>query len=86
MIVINNRDFNIDQNNRDYDFGHNRAALVERELEPIPAAIRQVAGYTLDKSPVHSQGQAGVLGKSLCIRDHANPSQKCPSSDLNQET
>ena len=27
MIVINNRDFNIDQNNRDYDFGHNRAAL-----------------------------------------------------------
>jgi len=28
MIVIKNRDFNIDQNNRDYDFGHNRAALV----------------------------------------------------------
>jgi len=27
MIVINNRDYNIDQNNRDYDFGHNRAAL-----------------------------------------------------------
>ena len=35
MIVINNRDYNIDQNNRDYnidqnnrddDFGHNRAA------------------------------------------------------------
>ena len=29
MIVINNRDYNIDQNNCDYDFGHNRAALVE---------------------------------------------------------
>ena len=28
MIVINNRDYNIDQNNRDYDFGHNRAALI----------------------------------------------------------
>ena len=27
MIVINNRDYNIDQNNRDYDFGHSRAAV-----------------------------------------------------------
>ena len=27
IIVINNRDLNFDQNNRDYDFGHNRAAL-----------------------------------------------------------
>ena len=25
---LNNRDFNIDQNNRDYDFSHNRAALL----------------------------------------------------------
>ena len=25
---LNNRDFNIDQNNRDYVFSHNRAALV----------------------------------------------------------
>ena len=24
---LNNRDFNIDENNRDYDFFHNRAAL-----------------------------------------------------------
>jgi hypothetical protein len=24
---LNNRDFNIDPNNRDYDFSHNRAAL-----------------------------------------------------------
>ena len=24
---LNNRDINIDQNNRDYDFSHNRAAL-----------------------------------------------------------
>jgi len=29
MIVINNRDYDIDQNNRDYDFGQNRAALVK---------------------------------------------------------
>ena len=28
IIVINNRDLNFDQNNRDYDFGHNRAALI----------------------------------------------------------
>jgi len=28
IIVLNNRDFNIGQNNRDYDFCHNRAALV----------------------------------------------------------
>ncbi len=28
IIVLNNRDYNIDQNNRDYDFCHNRAALV----------------------------------------------------------
>ena len=28
MIVINNRDYISDQNNRDYDFGHNRAALL----------------------------------------------------------
>ncbi len=27
IIVLNNRDYNIDQNNRDYDFCHNRAAL-----------------------------------------------------------
>ena len=26
---LNNRDFNIDKNNRDYDFFHNRAALVD---------------------------------------------------------
>ena len=32
MIVINNRDYNIDQINRDYDFGHNRAALVPAYL------------------------------------------------------
>ena len=32
MIVINNRDYNIDQNNRDYDFGHNRAALLSNAL------------------------------------------------------
>ncbi len=28
IIMLNNRDYNIDQNNRDYDFCHNRAALV----------------------------------------------------------
>ena len=27
VIVLNNRDLNIDQNNRDYDFCHYRAAL-----------------------------------------------------------
>ncbi len=26
--MLNNRDYNIDQNNRDYDFCHNRAALL----------------------------------------------------------
>ena len=35
MIVINNRDYNIDQNNRDYDFGHNRAALVETKTKIV---------------------------------------------------
>ena len=29
VIVLNNPDLNIDQNNPDYDFCHNRAALVE---------------------------------------------------------
>jgi len=33
MIVINNRDYDIDQNNRDYDFGHNRAALDSRKSD-----------------------------------------------------
>ncbi len=28
IIVLNNRDYNIDQDNRDYDFCHNRAALI----------------------------------------------------------
>ena len=28
VIVLNNRDLNIDQNNREYEFCHNRAALV----------------------------------------------------------
>ena len=28
IIVLNNRDFNIDQNNRDHHFVHNRAALL----------------------------------------------------------
>ena len=26
--LVNNRDLNIDQNNRDYNFAHNRAALI----------------------------------------------------------
>ena len=29
IIVLNNRDFNIDKKNRDYHFVHNRAALTE---------------------------------------------------------
>ena len=28
VIVLNNHDFNIDQNNCDYEFFHNRAALL----------------------------------------------------------
>ena len=32
---LNNRDFNIDQNNRDYDFCHNQLAL-----EPVTASRR----------------------------------------------
>ena len=28
---LNNRDINIDQNNRDYDFSHNRAALASSD-------------------------------------------------------
>ena len=28
IIFFNNRDLNIDRNNRDYDFFHNRAALI----------------------------------------------------------
>ena len=32
----NNRDFNIDQNNRDYDFFHNRATLHCSDVELTP--------------------------------------------------
>jgi hypothetical protein len=40
IIVVNNRDINIDQNNRDNHFGDNRAALVrpQRGMEPAPTA------------------------------------------------
>ena len=31
--MMNDRDYNIDQNNRDYDFGHNPAALVCKFLQ-----------------------------------------------------
>ena len=36
---LNNRDINIDQNNRDYDFSHNRAALCHLMSDPEPSAI-----------------------------------------------
>ena len=32
---LNNCDFNIDQNNRDYDFFHNQAALPGGSLVPV---------------------------------------------------
>ncbi len=46
IIVLNNRDYNIDQNNRDYDFCHNRAALAgcEGSRVILPALL-----LTLDK-------------------------------------
>ncbi len=37
IIVLNNRDYNIDQKNRDYDFCHNRAALIS--VKKIQAVI-----------------------------------------------
>ena len=41
---LNNRDFNIDQNNLDYDFFHNRAALalcVQERFTSIPSRLWQ---------------------------------------------
>ncbi len=35
IIVLNNRDYNTDQNNHDYDFCHNRAALQKRRAKFI---------------------------------------------------
>ena len=35
---LNNRDINIDQNNRDYDFSHNRAALGRQSFFAAPKA------------------------------------------------
>ena len=36
---MNNHDFNIDQNNRDSDFSHNRAALVDGDSGPLAALV-----------------------------------------------
>ena len=47
MIVINNRDFNIDQNNRDYYFGHNRAALVRGQAMFDHVLVNLFNIYTL---------------------------------------
>ena len=33
---MNNRDFSIDKINRDYDFSHNLAALIELVSAPLP--------------------------------------------------
>ncbi len=39
VIMLNNCDVNIEQNNRDYDFCHNPAALPHPYLQPIPFIV-----------------------------------------------
>ena len=46
IIVVNNRDINIDQNNRDNHFGNNRAALECRPNRPYtPSAPVRVSSF-----------------------------------------
>lgn len=40
--MFNNRDLNIDQNNRDYDFCHDRAALLEQKYSAAARFSEQI--------------------------------------------
>src|SRR4029434_5578128 len=50
---LNNRDFNIDQNNPDYDFFHNRAALVGHTNTTAATAAASVGHDTLHTHTAH---------------------------------
>ncbi len=68
IIVLNNRDYNIDQNNRDYDFCHNQAALLylsshknprsEDALTPllyfVGVRLRQMCNCVIGSRPCQS--------------------------------
>ena len=43
--MVNNRDINIDQNNRDNHFGNNRAALVELALKLTFPVFKYITQY-----------------------------------------
>ncbi len=66
IIVLNNRDYNIDQNNRDYDFCHNRAALVQRaqfwsHLTTTLSPSSPLNHWHTSDGPVHVLSWAGGL-------------------------
>ena len=45
--MINNRDYNIDKNNRDYEFGHNRAVLIGSSTDRTSGNNRYKKGVSV---------------------------------------
>ena len=57
---LNNRDINIDQNNRDYDFSHNRPALVDTRStrSTLVFALMHSLSHLYDHHPVSDRSMA----------------------------
>lgn len=43
---MNNRDLNIDRNDHDYHFAHNRAALQQKQLKQLVKRDKQIFEHT----------------------------------------
>ena len=76
--MVNNRDINIDQNNRDNHFGNNRAALVAELSKPTVIVPREVVSVEEVNGEVYvrkvSRGEVkSVEGDGLLsVPVHAN--------------
>ncbi len=67
IIVLYNRDYNIDQNNRDYDFCHNRAALMWSLFSEVPERDEAVdlSRVVLSKVPTSIPFGTEILKTSI---------------------
>ena len=71
--MLNNRDFNIDKNNRDYHFVHNRSALVVG-IESADSRISARTFHHIFKRVV-TEGKHGVPNL-LLRRDEFSPGER----------
>ena len=62
--MINNRDLNFDQNNRDYDFGHNRAALVPTNAAYLLLYFMEFEATTKVREQLHNTDKMLYLARA----------------------